>query len=246
MKSASTLSEHDSIPLIVGHFKHMIDAKDGFSVLVRGMVLIDQSLDLLLDAYLTIPLKKLKTAIPQLTLNGKASLAVAIGAINENEHAFVRECNGLRNRVSHRMNIDVTPAEEAQIVSLYNSKIKSLGGLTPGEPFAYPNLLAFALILASTRLRFRAGALERRRLRCVRESRSDSIASFGFATAMMRLASDGGDLDDERVKNMVLAYVQTAAVGMRIVEARQRGATYEEAVESLDRYQPKRRRRYRR
>jgi hypothetical protein len=244
LKNQSALSEQDSIPATVGHFRHMLDAKDGFSVLVRGMVLIDRALDVLLDAYLAVRLKKLKAAIPQLTLNGKVSLALAVGAMNEHEHTFVRECNGLRNRVSHRMNMDVTPDEEEQIVALYGSKIERESGFSAGEPFVFPNRLAFALILASTRLQFRAERLRRKPLYDVRDSATSKIASLGHACAMICLARQGGERDEERVKQIVLAYVRTAAVGMRIVEARQRGATYEEAVESLSQPPAKRRRRY--
>jgi hypothetical protein len=239
------IPEHENIALIVGHFRQMLFARDGFSVLVRGMVLLDQGLDMLLDARLVVPLKKVKDVVSPLTLNGKMALALAIGVLSEAEYGFIRECNGLRNRVAHRMNVAVTEAEEKSIVALYNKKMKNVisGDLPVGDEFPYPQPLAIAFILAATRLRFRASYLKRLRFD-LKESEKDDVASFGFATAMMRLARDGGELEEDRVKATVLAYVRTYAAGKLIVKARERGATYEEAVESLKHPRPRIRRRY--
>jgi hypothetical protein len=234
------------IPALVAHFAHMLKAKDGFSALVRGMVVVDQGLDLLLDGYLTLPLKKVKAELPHLTLNGKACIARAVGAITVDEYAFLKRCNSLRNQVAHRLNVDVTEAEEQEIVESYNASMSGFGSeLSGGEPFHYPQMLCIALILYSIRLWVRGHALRNRKIRDVRDTPADSVSALGLATALMRLARDGGELTDERIAQTVVAYVGTAAVGLRIIRKREQGASFEEAVAFVSQQQPRQKRRYR-
>src|SRR5215469_4496159 len=131
---------------LVRHVRQMISTPDPLSILVRGMILIDNVLEALIDEFSALSFKKLDEAFHHMTLSEKAYLACSLGAISEGEVACIKEINKRRNDLAHRIDMQVMQNDEQRIVKVFADQTALFKGMTY-YPLAFPRTLIFVLIL---------------------------------------------------------------------------------------------------
>jgi hypothetical protein len=118
----------------------MVENMDPFSIVVRGLALIDVALKGVLEAYSAQPIKDLG----RLSVSRKMNLACTLGAISEGEREALLAANKIRNDAAHRLDFVVTQADEQRLVELFKAKVRMFQGLAY-DPQRFPRGLVFVL-----------------------------------------------------------------------------------------------------
>ena len=142
--------------VLVRHVRQMVRAPDPLSILVRGMILIDNVLDSLIDEFSAVPFDKLDEVIHHLTLAEKSHMACALGAISHGELACIKEINRRRNELAHRLDITVLQKDEEHIVNVFANQTRIFSGLNY-DPRGFPRTLIFVLVVLFYLLHMRVG-----------------------------------------------------------------------------------------
>jgi hypothetical protein len=143
------------IKIIVGHLRKLVSSPDPLSILVRGMILIDDVLQDLIEAVSAIPYSKIEDAFDHPGLLQKAVLACSMGAISQGELACIREINTLRNSIAHRLAVDIAQRDEERIVNVFKNQTLVFSGLTY-DATGFPKTLIFLLMILFEILHIRA------------------------------------------------------------------------------------------
>ena len=196
MSSWKPVSQEE-MKVIAGHVRRMIGTPDPFSILIRGMVLIDRAIEELIDAFSVLPFKRIASVFDNPSLFQKANLACSLGAISEGELACLAAINSLRNKVAHRLSVSIDQTDEARIVEVFQSQTRLFRGMKY-NPSAFPIALVFLLLVTFYMLSLRSGRPETK-IAHVGDENIESVRAITLTTSIVKIVKQNADADDDKI-----------------------------------------------
>ncbi len=123
--------------------QEILKSNEPSTVVMRGHILIDNLLASLLDGYLCGGLGPFKDP----PFEPKVRLAYAVGLLNDNERTLLMELNAFRNRVGHRLDGQLSAADEERIRTLLTKIVPEARELTGVQVYQWFITMVFAIIL---------------------------------------------------------------------------------------------------
>jgi uncharacterized protein YutE (UPF0331/DUF86 family) len=191
----------------------MMRSNDAFTMLIRGIVLIDHALERAIDAYSAIGWKKLDEKLRMLTLAEKAYLAMAMGVIHNGELDCILEVNTLRNNVAHRIDADVTQGQEEALVKKFRSSTKLFKGMAY-FPEGYPRTFGFMLFTLGNSIALRRSRPNVKLKYVDDDTNLEHIAASVLTLTLAEVMQTNAEADDDKV-NAILKKHTDAAKDMR-------------------------------
>lgn len=191
------------IRVLVGHVRKMIASADPLSILVRGMILIDKTLEDLIEAFSALPYKTVDAEFQHPTLLQKAIYACSLGAISEGELACIRAINKVRNALAHKIPIDVTADDEEAVVNVFQQNTLLFSGMTYNKA-GFPKTFIFLLIVLFQHLSLRCQRPEELRIKHKRdESNVESVGAIALSVIVTQLARSNREAKDAEMNKLL-------------------------------------------
>jgi hypothetical protein len=204
------------VRLLVDHVRKMIASADPLSILIRGMILIDKTLEDLIETFSALPYKTIDAEFKHPTLLQKAIMACSLGAISEGELACIRSINKVRNDLAHRIPVEVTADDEETVVNVFREQTLLFSGLIYNKA-AFPRTFVFLLMVLFHHLSLRCQRPEDLKIKHKRdESNVESIGAIAMTVVVIRLARSGKVVTDDEIS--ALLKEETDAVKKRRAE----------------------------
>jgi hypothetical protein len=193
----------------VGHARRMMRSNDAFTILVRGIVLIDHALERAIGAYSAIGWKKLEEKMRLLTLAEKAYLAMAMEVIDNGKLDCILEVNTLRNNVAHRLDADVTRGQEEALVKKFKASTKLFKGMDY-FPEAYPRTFGFVLFTFGNSIALRESRTNVKLAYVDDKTNTESVAAAILMRVLSEVMRTGVEADDEKVTEIAKRFTDEA------------------------------------
>ena len=206
------MAEIDSVDYkyLVSHVRRMLKDGDAFSILVRGLSLVDKALESLIESYSAVSFKQLDDALRHPTIFEKTWIAVALGAISDGERIAILRINKLRNNVAHRIDVEVHPHDEKDIVECFRQHAKPFKGMNYDQK-DFPKTLAFSLLALFHSLHMRARRPDiPKRTFTDDESNMEYIGAITLTTTLIEVMRKGVEHDDEAVQSILERHADEA------------------------------------
>jgi hypothetical protein len=206
------MAELDTIDYasLVRHVRRMLTNPDAFSILVRGLSLIDKALEALIDRYSAIGFKKLDDALRHPSLHEKTYIALALGAISDGERIAILRISKLRNNVAHRIDVELHPHDEKDIIDCFRENAKPFKGLNY-DSGAFPRNLAFVLLVLFHSLHMRSSRPDSQsRAFTDDDSNTEYIAAITLTTTLVEVMKKGVETDDNAIQTILNRQVAEA------------------------------------
>lgn len=194
--------------VLVGHVRRMVSVPDPLVILVRGMILIDRSLEGLIEAFGALTYKRVDEVLNHPTLLQKATFACSLGAISQGELACIKEINALRNRIAHRLSAEIEATDEARVVNVFKAQTKLFSGLDY-EAKQFPKTLIFLLLVLFHVFTLRSGRPGAKIVH-VADDNAEAVAAITLTTTIIKVVKANVETDDAKIVDILKSEVDAA------------------------------------